>query len=392
LRSENNIPWVLIFLISAGLFIPEINAQKSYDSLRVKTPKHYFNTVFVLDRYAKPSKKLDTLNSTGKRLGSYGIKQYDISFYIPVFTKDYKGSGADSNVISNLHLLLTGNFQSLRPVFSGISPHRLVKRSIGARGIYNSGKKAVWFVDIAPFITRDITYRSDPIFRLASTLVYSYNVNDRFNWRLGVTKSFQWGNRLYLPFIGLRFGRLDKLNLSVQFPRSISLNLPFSPNFVMSVYSRPQGGIYNFSNHDTLYPRPTDATFHFTRYEINTGMRFDVRIGSHFAFFIAAGLSTRNNITFYSERANKNRPRLPYKIYFYSDNPKPTLFGQFGIVLKFGKTRSYYNNRNMYDAIDLNNKAGVNDGNRQIPIPPKKAPKNINLESVRDLIDYNDDF
>lgn len=383
---------MLIFLICTGFFIPEIKAQKSYDSLHVKLPKHYFNTVFVLDRYAKPSKKLDTLNSISKRLESYGLRQLDLSFYIPVLTKDYKGSGADSNVISNLHLLLTGSFQSLRPVFSGISRHRLIKRSVGLRGVFNTGKKAVWFVDVAPFVTRDMTYRSKPFFRLASTLVYSYNVNEWFNWRLGFTKSFQWGNRLYLPFIGLRFGRLDKVNLSIQFPRSINLNLPFSPNFIMSVYTRPQGGMFNFSNHDTLYPRPADATFHFTRYEINTGLRFDIRAGSHFAFFVAAGLSTRNNITFYSERANKNRPRLPYSVYFYSVNPKPTLFAQFGIVLRFGKTRSYYNNRNIYDAIDLNNKAGVNDGNVQVPVKPAKAPKNNNLESVRDLIDYNDDF
>ncbi|MGZ4089949.1 MAG: hypothetical protein ACXVNO_04460, partial [Bacteroidia bacterium] len=67
---------------------------------------------------------------------------------------------------------------------------------------------------------------SQPYFRLASTIVYSYNKSDRFNWRIGVTKSFMWGNRNYLPFIGLRFGRLDKTNLSIQFPRNISVNIP----------------------------------------------------------------------------------------------------------------------------------------------------------------------
>ena len=45
-----------------------------------------------------------------------------------------------------------------------------------------------------------------------------------------------------------------------------------------------------------------------------------------------------------------------------------------GLVFKFGKTRSYLNNQNIYDAIDLNNTVGAGDnaidnGNTQIPFP-----------------------
>lgn len=389
MSGKINTPSVFFALLFVSYAL-RLTAQNAYDSLKLKQPKHYFNTTFVLDGYAKPTKKItDTLNPLSKRLKSYGIKQFNLSFQIPVFTADERGIGADSNVISNHHVLVTGNFMRLKPAFGGISEHILTKRGIGVRYVYNTGKKAVWFFDVAPFVTRDISSRSKAYFRLASTIVYSRNETNWFNWRIGATKSFLWGNRFYLPFIGVRFGRLDKVNFSLQFPRRISLNIPLGPNGFFSLFSRGQGGMYNFSNVDSLYFIKNVSTFHFTRYEINTGFRFDLRLQEHFNFYISSGLSTQNNITFYSERANATRPRAPYKKYFYSKNMPPTLFFELGFVLKFGKTRSYYNNKNIYDAIDLNNQH-QNNGNAQIPLTPKKVSKNSNLESIQDLIDYTD--
>jgi hypothetical protein len=379
----------VFFICTLLLFLPGIKSQNAYDSLRLKLPRHYFNTVIVIDAYRKPDKPFkDTLNALSRRLKSYGIKQLSISFHAPLYTKD---KVAPDGTVQNTHILLTGDFMSLRPVFDGLSQHNLIKFGIGMRYIYNTGRQGVWFVDVSPFITKDISYPSSPYYRLASTIVYSYNLSDNFNWRLGITKSFLWGNRYYLPFIGLRFGRLDKVNLSIQFPRSASLNVPLNSRVIFSIYTRPQGGLFNFSNRDSLYFRKTDATFHFSRYEINTGLRFDVRLGSFFNFYISTGLSSRNNITFYSERANKNRRNLVYNSYFFTKNVAPTLFFNFGLVLKFGKTKSYYNNRNIYDAINLNNTIDPNNnGDVQIPLTPKKKKADLNLKSIEDLVDYND--
>jgi hypothetical protein len=223
---------------------------------------------------------------------------------------------------------------------------------------------------------------------MASTFIYSHNVTNAFNWRLGITKSFLWGNRLYLPFVGLRMGRLDKVNLSIQFPRSISLSMPVSSKFIVSVYTRPQGGMWNFSNADTLYPKNPDMTFHFSRYELNSGLRFDFRVGQHFIFYFAAGLSSRNNITFYSESANARRNNLNYDTYFYSKNLPSTLFLNGGLVLKFGRTRSFFNVKNIYDATDLNNVLDGNNGNAAIPLEIRRSK--VNLQSIQDLVDYND--
>ncbi len=386
---------MLLIISTSFLFAKNSNSQTAFDSLKIKQPKHFFNTVIVLDSYNKPNQKIkDTTDFLDQRLGSYGIKQFNMSFYTPLATINKPTS--DSNVTKNTHFLLTGTFMSLKPVFDGITQHTLIKMGIGVRAIFNSGKKGLWFVDASPFITKDVTYKSKGYYRMASTVVYSYNKSEKFNFRIGITKSFLWGNKNYWPFIGFRFGRLDKVNLSIQFPKNISFNVPINSRLKFSLYTRPQGGMFNFSNRDSLNYIRNDATFSFTRYEINTGFRFDARLSNNFNFFVALGLSTKNNITFYSEKANNKRPRLPYHTYFYKQDFAPTGFFNFGLVLKFGKTKSYFNNRNIYDAIDLNNTidagdGSTNNGNVQIPVKPEKIKKkDANLSSIQDLIDAND--
>jgi hypothetical protein len=364
--------------------------QSAFDSLKIKEPKHYFNTVIVAEGYRKPNKALeDTTDAVSKRLKSYGIKQFNLYFHAPLFTRNIKGS--DTSVIKNSHLLLTGNFVSLRPVFDGLNQHNLIKLGLGLRYIYNAGKKGVWFVEVSPFVTFDASYESKPYYRIASTLIYSHNVSESFNWRLGATKSFLWGNRYYLPFVGFRFGRLDKIHLSVQFPRRLNLNIPVSSKVLFSLYVRPQGGMFNFSNTDSLYLKNPESTFHFTRFEMNSGFRFDFRFNSHFNCYVASGFSTRNSITFYSDKANSGRQASSYNTYFYSKKLDAGLFFNFGLVLVFGKTKSYYYNTNIYDAIDLGNTMDPNgNGNAQIPLTPKKKVSEKNLSSISDLIDYND--
>ncbi len=366
-------------------------AQTAFDSLKIKEPKHYFNTVILADFYQKPTQEiLDTVNFISKKLKTYGIKQFIVNAQIPLYTIEDTING----VHKNTHVLLTANGMLLQPQFSGISNHNLVKFGAGLRYIHNTGKKGVFFADVAPFVTRDISYPSKPYYRVASTFIYSYNQSMFFNWRVGLTKSFMWGNRLYLPFVGIRVGRLDKVNFSFQFPRSISLNIPIKQRALISIYSKNQGGMFNFSNADSVYYLRNDATFHFTRFEVNTGIRADFKAHKNLNFYLALGTSSRNTITFYSTNKNRTNRAAPLRSFFYKQTFAPTLFINAGIVVKLGKTKSIYNNKNLYDAIDLNNTIGAGDnntsnGNIQINnLRTKKSDANLN--SIQDLIDYND--
>ena len=68
------------------------------------------------------------------------------------------------------------------------------------------------------------------------------------------------------------------------------------------------------------------------------------------------------------------------------------MFVNFGLVFKFGKVKSTFNNYNMYNALDLNSTDignNVNTGNNQIPAKEKKM-KSVSPSDVQDLIDTQD--
>lgn len=397
---------VLIFIGTFLLFQVKIKGQTTFDSLRLKQAKHYFKTVVFVDSYSKANQKfvnqkkqdLRSVNDSvlDKRLGSFGLKQFSVGFYTPVYTETHYNR--DSTTFSNTHYLLTGNFISLQPNFDSLAkPHTLLKYGIGLRIIRNTGKKGVWFIDIQPFKTTDITTStSNGYRRMANSFIYSHNFSDKFNMRVGITKSFMWGNRYYLPYLGFRWGKLDGVHFSVQIPKNISLNVPIGDRFRFSVFTKPQGGMYSFLNNDSLYYfRPDVKVFNFTHYEILAGLRLDFILNKNFSGYVNAGTSTHCNITFYSVEKNANRPNVPYKAYFYNKNLNPTGFFNFGFVWRFGKTKSFYNDRNMYDAIDLNNTNGIGDnntgpGNTDIPIKKSVKQSKLNLDDIQDLIDIND--
>ena len=362
-------------------------AQGAYDSTGAKRPKHYFQSQIQIDGYRKRSQDLKQTNRIGQTLETYGLRQGNMSFLIPVYTRDWQGTEKNKTIQANEHVLVTGLIHTLRPEFKGIPDHRLRKTGVGVRYIKNNGKKSVWFIEVAPFITRDISYKSAAYARLASTIIYSYNAKRWLNFRIGATKSFAWGNRLYLPFVGFRIGRLDQFNVSIQFPRQATINLPLGKHWLFALYTKPQGGMYNFSNHDTLYYLPSVKTFQFTRYELNTGFRVDYR-GKRLNLFLASGLCTRTSLTFYSDQ--KNAGAAPYRVYFYNAAPGATIYSETGIVFKLGKARSIYNNINLYDAVDLNGANGAGDQNAQIPMDTRRTTNDLNLEEIRDLVEYDD--
>lgn len=369
---------------------------------KIKEPKHFFSNTIFVDYYYKPPVDLKDTSRIGKQLGTYSIAQSCINFYSPLVT--INNYNRDSTVNSNFHLLLAGTAYYLQPIFSGISKHTLAKYGLGIRAIYNTGKKSIFFIESSPFLTKDITAGSSDkgTWRMSGTLLWSYSPTNKFNFRLGATKSFLWGNRFYLPFVGMRFGKIDGFNFSVQFPRNISLSLPVGNVFRLSLYSRPQGGVFNFSNRDTVYDKKyykntnisSDKVIHFGRFELLTGFRMDV-VPCHWVnFYVSTGFSTRNGIAFYSNNFNRNNKNKSYGD-FYARAPKNSVFLNMGIVFRIGRSKSYYNNINMYEVVDLNNSIdpgdnNVNPGNGAIVIPKKKIPKSLKPSEIQDLIDAND--
>lgn len=398
--KNKNIPvHFLILSLLTGLSY-SFYAQDSTSAKKIKEPKHFFNTTIFFDHYQKPEVSITPiLNENklpkyyiGKKLSSYSIKQTNLSFYAPLHTVN--NFNKDSSVNSNSHFLLTGNFHYLTPHFDSLEDHTLAKLSIGLRYIYNTGKKSIFFVDVCPFVTKDVTYDVTSKMRGSNTFIWSYSPRNDFNFRLGFTKTFLFGNRLNLPYIGFRFGRLDKFNVSMQFPKNMSVNIPINNNLRFSLFTKPQGGFYNYSNRDTLYYAKPEKNIFFGRYEVLTGLRVDARASQMFSFYASAGFSTKNYFAFYSNNFNSNNKVNAFG-FFYANNPAGTYFINFGVVLRLGKTKSYYNNRNIYEAIDLNNTISpgdnnTNPGNNNILIQQRNMKKKLTTAEMQDLIDVNE--
>ena len=376
--------------IGIVLFHTMLFANKK-DSLKIIKPaKHYFKTTIYTDYYTTSQRDLAVNNFVSKRLNNYKLNQFVLGFNTPLFTSDYYNH--DSTTISNLHLLLTGNYSLVQPIFSGIKNHSLIKTSLGTRIIYNTGKKSLFFSDFSLVQTKDRGYNNTKRIRTAFSFIYNYTVNKSMGLRLGFTRTFLFGNRFFLPYIGLRFGKIDAVNFSIQFPRIVSLNIPIGRYIKTSIYTKPQGGLFSMANTDSLYYVNNDKNINFGRYEFLLGTRIDINPSKLFGVYVGAGISTQNRLNMYSETYNRNnRQRLSH---FYSEKISGALFINFGATIKFGKTKSIYNNYNLYDAIDLNNSFdsgdnNINSGNSEIPKSSKKI-KNIKLADIEDLIETQD--
>lgn len=383
----------IFFLISFVLITTKLSAFNAADSTKkVKPPKHYFNKTLYFDYYSTGKRELDTINQVSKVLGSYQLSQVSLGYTFPMVTRDIYNK--DSTKISTLNLLFTGNYSNLKLNFEGIDKHNLTKLSLGCRGFYSNGKKSIFFVELSPFVTQDRGYAYTKTYRLASTVLYNFTANEYFSFRVGYTRSFLWGNRYQLPYVGIRVGKLDKTNFSVQFPRGVTLNIPLGKYVRTSLYTKPQGGLYTFANTDSLKIGSLEDNdkLYFGRYEFLSGLRLDVQPSNFFNFYVSTGFTTRNKIAFYSTTLIKDN-NSTYKNY-YSENIKGSIFVNFGLVFRFGRTKSTYNNSLMYDMKDLNNTvapgdSGVNNGNGDIPVPANKIKK-VNTDEILDLIEAQD--
>lgn len=369
----------------------KLSAFNSHDSLKVnKPPRHYFNSTIYLDGYATGKRTLNQNNLIGQKLKTYQVSQLVLGFSFPVATKDFYNK--DSTRISNIHLLVAGSHMAINPYFEGISNHQLSKTAMNFRGIYNNGKKSIFFVEFSPFVTRDNGYSYTRTYRLATTLLYNCSVNDYFSFRVGITRSFLWGNRNTLPYIGIRVGKLDKVNFSIQFPRSITFNVPIGKYIRTSLYTKPQGGLYSFANTDSIPGFGIDKKLYFGRYEFLSGLRLDILPSKYFNFYFSSGLTTQNFIGIVGHSSVKNKYGILKNS--YTERINGTMFFNFGLVVRFGKTKSIYNNQQLYNTMDLNNSIDPGDnniktGNGNIPLPDKKI-KSLKPTDVTDLIETQD--
>ena len=191
--------------------------------------------------------------------------------------------------------------------------HELYKLAVGVRGIWTK-KRTVIFTDVTPFITGDkYNDQQTTRLRLGTTFVANFTLRPKFSWRIGITKTFIYGNKLFLPMIGFRYGKLDgPAYIQVQLPRHVSLTIQPSAKFSVSIYSKVYGGVYNISNGDSLYPFQSDSVIHFGRLGIANGIKLEFRPNPALNFYVSGGFVKSNYIWLYSYSYNQHNNLDPF--------------------------------------------------------------------------------
>lgn len=398
--------WLILILPASALYAGANDSLLPKSFLRdakLRTVRNYIRPCLYLNIYGTGSREIQTARPVtpqtqllNARLGDYKFVTTNIGFYTPLYTRT-KISGRDSTDVNTFHLLMTINLLSDQPRFSELEKqHKLYKAGIGVRLIYGFGSKYVLFVDASPYVTGDkYDKQQTQQLRFASSAVFNAMISPSFSLRVGLTRTFLFGNRYYLPMFGFRIGKLDsKFYFSFQFPRAISFNFQPTPKFSFSIYSKSYGGLYNISNSDSLYPFG-DSVIQFGHTGISNGIRFDFRPGPNFSFFVASGFAVRNHILLYSHSYNNQNQNKPFA-HFYHGKPDPALFLNFGITWRFGQAKKSSGNYLMYDIFDLNNTMDPGDnnsgpGNGDIRNSTKEEEmKKVQYKDVEDLIDEAD--
>jgi hypothetical protein len=396
--------WLIIFLPASVLHAgvnDSLNQKQFFSAAQQREVRNYIRPCLYMNLYATGSRPMKSMNSIPSqmlttRLGNYKFITSNIGFYCPLYTH----TSIDKNDSSNLntfHLLMTMNGLLDQPRFSGLDQqHKLYKIGMGLRAIYGFGSKFILFVDASPYVVGDkYDKQQTQQFKFASAAVFNWMINPSFSVRGGITKTFLFGNRNYLPMLGFRIGKLDsKFYFNIQFPRVISFNFQPTPKFSFSIYSKSYGGLYNISNGDSLYPFG-DKIIQFGQTGLSNGVRFDFRPSPNFSFFVAGGFAVREHVWLYSHSFNQQNHARPIAN-FFDGQPAPSLFVNFGIACRFGSAKKSSGNYLMYDIMDLNNTMDPGDnnsgpGNGDIRKASKEEEmKKVQYKDVVDLIDDTD--
>ncbi len=390
-------PLCLVFLFFSNNVFSENNletldtkivlkADSIKKAIQANEVKHYIKSALYLNTFTTPDRKVK-----GTPQLTYRFSEVALGFNTPL--KTISRWHEEDKTMSTTHILLSGNYAA-SSMDASFTPNvkTLNRFGIGFKFIHNDGKKNSFFLAISPYSAGQRSLALRNASRLSTLFIYNRTVNEKFSFRLGAWRNYLSGSSRTLPIIGARFGRYEKINFSIEFPRSLSLNVPVKNWFNFSLFSKVQGTVYNFKNEDpNHFDRPKEIIL--GRRDVLTGFQGNFRFGPNFSMFISTGTTT-GLIT----RADKIDRRVFFNRSRYEFSRQELLRAPFlmaGINIYFGKTKNVQGNTQMYDVIDMNNLYGMDDGNatlidRGIGGNKELEMKNLQYKDIADLIDEQD--
>ncbi len=368
--------------IALLLTTTQLSADKG-DSVSIKKTKRYIRPCLYFNHYGTPQRRFEPNKQ-------YRFTQNNIGFYLPLYTDTWFNK--DSISLSSIQIIGTGEVMQYKPDIAFLNEsYKIARLSAGVRVFYSNGNRSVLYASVNPFVSRETPFTGTSPVRFALAFIYSRTVSKNFSYRLGIIRSYTFGRALPLPIVGVRIGALDKLHLNIQFPKNISLDLPIGRAVTVSVFTRSMGGIFNVITQSDIVTNPGRRA-QLRRYELLHGLQINVRAGKNISFYVSTGFATKRRITY----VFKEEPLNPKSGYDFDRQRIPaSIFVSFGLSIRFGATKKLYNDRQMYDVMDLNTlkNMGLSDSgpvDNDIPASPEKSKidsaKKIKYKDVEDLI------
>lgn len=395
--SKRTRHWCLVLLLSSPVALAKNHFSVYRENFPVKEDsvspaksasevEHYIKSALFLNAFTTPDRKVK-----GAPQLSYRFSEISMGFNTPL--KTITRWHEEDKTFSSTHILLSGSF-ALSSIDASFTPEvkTLNRFGLGFKFIHNDGKKNSFFLAINPYSAGQATLGLRNASRLSTLFIYNRTVNEKFSFRLGVWKNYLSGSSRTLPIVGARFGRYEKVNFSIEFPRSLSLNVPVKTWFNLSLFSKVQGTVYHFKNEDpNFFNRPNEISL--GRRDVLSGFQGNFRFGPACSMYLSFGTST-GEVT-RADKIDRNAILKRNRYEFSKQELMRTPFVMAGINFYFGKTKNSRGNIQMYDVIDMNNLYGIDDGNaglidRGLPSNKEMELKNLQYRDIADLIDEQD--
>lgn len=357
--------WLMVILWLYSTVIAA--AQEQRDKAEIK---RFIRPNLYLNFYRTPQS-----NNTRNPAREYGFRQVNFGGYLPVFSNSwYKDDGIS---ISSFHLLAQANFTTSKPYIAALkdNQHVLYKLSAGLTAIYATGNKNIWYMSVQPFISQDKYTIENPTWRMAGVFLFNRTVSTRFSYRVGLMRTYVFGEnfRNNLPVIGFRVGRLDKIHLNMYLVRNISLNFPIGKKTWLEAFIKPVGGLYLFSNSDSLFT--SKGPVQFGRYELINGINITYRPSNSVTLFLSTGISYGKKVFL---KDGKSDEQLNLKA-------APSIFINGGINIAFGKSKSVQNNMEMYDVFSMQNTWSGNNTNGAANTNIPNSTSNTEIDKINKI-------
>lgn len=383
--------WVLLLALFCGfgsnmLFPAKLYSQDSTNTALPKPPKNYIRPCIYGSMQVLPYRQ----TRRAKSHENMGYLQLNLGFYTPLLTSTWE---TPSGRMPSFQWLLTGNWQYMRANFS-VSDKSVAfsKLTLGTRFILNDGYKSIWMFYFSPFLSNNIVNDARPNLRFSAMILYNRTVSDFWSYQIGINRTYLYGRAFLLPILGVRIGKLDKFHVQLALPRNVSFNLPLSPQVLIRLYSRVNGGVYNIRNFDTAFTDLKNKEILFGISELNTGFETTYNPSRTISLNLGLGVASRRKIGFYENSTDIGGNWFNLTENF-QDLPA-AFFLNAGVAIRLGKARNNYNQAALQDAMELNSLFDPGETNQRVAGSDRQAPqKESNLDKMkanqlRDLKEY----